>query len=218
MNLELIYEHTKRVLESDLSGHDLNHISRVTKLGMQIAESEGLTDEQIDVMLASIYLHDTIDDKVVSNVDCALQDVIKVLIEAEATLGDTQDIIHTISNMSYSHNLKEYHKLTLVGQIVREADFLDTIGSIGIARVFLYGGINHNPLYDDTPIRDLSTVTIEEYRSPSSIYNHFFEKLFNIQNFMVTDEAKRICKVKTDFMIEFIKLYELEIDKPQTFK
>ena len=78
MDLDIIYDYAKHIMEHDPSGHDLNHLSRVSNLAMAIADSENFTQWEKDMTLVAVYLHDTIDDKVISNREQAIETATQV--------------------------------------------------------------------------------------------------------------------------------------------
>lgn len=213
MDLDIIYNYAKQIMENDPSGHDLNHLSRVTNLAMTIADSENFTQWEKDMTLVSVYLHDTIDDKVINNREQAIETATQVMKQANMTDEEIEITLHSIINEPFSRNLKGFVPLHKTGQVCREADYLDGIGAIGIGRVFLYSGIKGTPIYSDDEPRDVKSMTIEEYRKgEANTMNHFVEKLFHIKDFMRTDLGKKIAEKRTKVMKDFYDTFYKEVN------
>ena len=213
MNLDIIYDYAKQIMEYDPSGHDLNHLSRVSNLAMAIADSENFTQWEKDMTLVAVYLHDTIDEKVVSDRERAIETVTQVMKQANMTDEEIEITLHSIINEPFSRNLNGFIPLHKTGQVCREADYLDGIGAIGIGRVFLYSGIKGRPIYSDDEPRDVKGMTIEEYRKgEANTMNHFVEKLFHIKDFMRTDLGKKIAEERTKVMQDFYDIFYKEVN------
>ena len=213
MDLDIIYDYAKHIMEHDPSGHDLNHLSRVSNLAMAIADSEKFTQWEKDMTLVAVYLHDTIDEKVVSDRERAIETVTQVMKQANMTDEEIEITLHSIINEPFSRNLNGFVPLHKTGQVCREADYLDGIGAIGIGRVFLYSGIKGRPLYSDEAPRDVKGMTVKEYRKgEANTMNHFVEKLFHIKKFMRTDLGKKIAEERTKVMQDFYDTFYKEVN------
>jgi uncharacterized protein len=99
--------------------------------------------------------------------------------------------------------------LSIEGQIVQDADRIDAIGAIGIARAFYYGGHVGNPIHDNM-FSARNNLTEDSYRGENTIINHFHEKLLKLEDLMNTDIAKDIAKERTIFMNDFLKRFYQE--------
>ncbi len=208
MNLDKIYLFAKNVLQQDTTAHDWEHALRVEKNALAISPSD-LTKNELDIIKASCWLHDTIDPKISTTHQVKLVDLEILLENVGASPEAIQKIIYIIQNLSYSKNIEQKRELDLLGQIVQDADRLDAIGAIGIARAFYYGGSKGHQLYDDTPPRALVDITEENYRTQDSIVNHFYEKLLVLEHSMNTPRAKEIARCRTERMEDFLDhLYE----------
>lgn len=213
MDLDIIYDYAKHIMEHDPSGHDLNHLSRVSNLAIAIADSENFTQWEKDMTLVAVYLHDTIDEKVVSDREQAIETVTQVMKQANMTDEEIEITLHSIINEPFSRNLNGFVPLHKTGQVCREADYLDGIGAIGIGRVFLYSGIKGRPLYSDEAPRDVKGMTVKEYRKgEANTMNHFVEKLFHIKKFMRTDLGKKIAEERTKVMQDFYDTFYKEVN------
>ena len=110
-----------------------------------------------------------------------------------------------IDHLSFSKNLSEKQVLSQEGQIVQDADRLDAIGAIGIARTFYYGGHVGNPMYDpELPPR--TQMDAAAYRSErSTVINHFYEKLLLLESKMNTETGRRLARKRTAFMEQYLQ-------------
>ena len=139
MDLGIIEAFARQRMAQDKTGHDIQHLERVVANAqrLMVAESKPI---KTSIVLAAAWLHDVIDDKVTSNPAQARREVAELLIQAGATLPERDTILEIMDRQSFSKNLQERQSLSLEGQIVQDADRLDALGAIGIARTFYYGG------------------------------------------------------------------------------
>lgn len=199
-----------RQSNQDQSGHDFGHIRRVVLNAQLLLEKEKKADAFL-VLLAS-YLHDSYDEKLVKDVDLAKSQVRKDLVEqVDLTNEQVTAVFDIIDHVSFQHSLNSEDQLPLNTQIVQDADRLDAIGSIGIARAFRYGVTHGNVDYDEQiPPRQADEITPENYHDPQPILNHFSEKLFKLENLMNTKTAKKLAKGRTKIMHDFVDEYIAE--------
>lgn len=203
-----IVEFIKPKTENDHTGHDFNHLQRVAKLAEKIAKQEGCI--QLKIILTSAYLHDFIDDKLVYDVEKNLMILKNRLREWLFTEDEINEIVDIITHMSFSKNLKENYYLSFAGQIVQDADRLDAIGAIGIARALTYGGVHKRVLYDPS-ISPRTNLTKEQYRNEKgTTINHFYEKLLLIKDQLNTTTAKQIAIKRQQEMLDFLNNFKLE--------
>lgn len=210
MNLDKIYRFAKNILQEDTTAHDWKHALRVEKNALAISPSH-LTTDEINVIKASCWLHDTIDPKLSTAKRVTPADIKVFLKEADATAAEIETIIYIIQNLSYSKNLEQKRELDSLGQIVQDADRLDAIGAIGIARAFYYGGSKQHQLYNDTQPRALNDMTEDNYRAQESVINHFYEKLLVLEHSMNTPEAQAMARIRTQRMEDFLQDFFEEI-------
>ena len=191
----------KQEFSNDSSGHDWWHIYRVWKNAITLCEHEGA--DTFIVQLAAL-LHDLDDWKFNEAGD-------ETPLRAKAWLDSlsidpsiTDAVCRIIMHISYKGAGVENKMDSLEGFIVQDADRLDAIGAIGIARAFAYGGWKNRPLYDpDSPPQ--MHQTFEQYKnSNSATINHFYEKLLLLKGMMNTVTAKRIAEQRHDVMVQFL--------------
>lgn len=202
-----IQSYVKQKLVDDHSGHDMAHIERVVKLVKQILVTEPNANSFI--VIASAYLHDVIDEKVVDDGNLAVAQLDDFLKIQPISANSIQMIFDIIENMSYRKNLNNKKILSLEGQIVQDADRLDALGAIGIGRTFYYGGNKHHIMYDPN-IPPRTALNETNYKQPSTVINHFYEKLFLLKDLMNTQKGKQLAQARHDFLIQFVKLFESE--------
>lgn len=203
MNKEIIARATayvKEKFENEYSGHDWFHTLRVFRTATRIAEAEGA--DVVTVQLAAL-LHDVDDRKLSPETYAEQKNARSFLAENGVEESVICEICRIISEVSFVGS-DSVVPSTLEGKCVQDADRLDAIGAIGIARAFAYGG-NHNRLMYHPDIAPNPNMSKEEYiKSNSTTVNHFYEKLFKLTDMMNTDTAKLIAKERDAYMKAFI--------------
>lgn len=212
--LAAVKAYTIKKLKDDQTGHGLDHIHRVVKMSKRLAQGEGV-DPFLPVVAA--YLHDTIDEKLVSNVQHAKHDLTTYLADHAFSSDQIATIMDVITNISFAHTLdgEEIH-LSPVAKIVRDADWLDAIGAIGIIRAIYYGGGHHEKIYDPQ-ILPRQQMSRAEYRNLANetIINHFDEKLLHLAGMMQTKTAQQIANHRQKVMESFLTEFHAEWDAKQ---
>lgn len=190
----------ERFFSFDSSGHDFAHTQRVMRLAELIAEREGA---DIELCTLSALLHDVDDYKLTGQNIGSSSRACALLIKygySEEIISAVSEIIRTVS---YKGRDSEVPK-TLEGKVVQDADRLDALGAVGIARAFQYGGAHSRKMYDpsDPPKAEMSA---DEYvNSRSTTVNHFYEKLLHIKDMINTNTAKMIAEDRHAFLVEFL--------------
>ena len=204
-------EYVKRVFESDFSGHDYFHTMRVFNIANTIAEKEGA---DLEIVGLSALLHD-VDDRKLSPETCANKDNARDFLKSNGVDDETiEKICKIIGEIAYA-GTDSVVPSTIEGKCVQDADRLDAIGAVGIARAFAYGG-SHNRYMHNPDIQPKLNMTAEEYhKSNSTTINHFHEKLFNLKDMMSTDTAKAIAKGRDEYMKAFVDTFMAEWDGKQ---
>ena len=204
--MELIHKTIKLVqekLEGTESGHDWFHIERVWKLSLKIHEKEG--GDKLIIELAAL-LHDIADPKFHNGDETlATKIVSNFLTEQNLDPIIIEKVIFIIENMSFKNRNDAPENLPLELKIVQDADRLDAIGAIGIARTFNFGGYKNNLMYHPD-IKPKLNQTKEEYKkSNGTTINHFYEKLLLLKDLLNTDTAKNIADHRHQFMLQFLE-------------
>lgn len=210
-NIELIEKtaaFVQQTLQNAEGGHDWWHISRVWHNAKRIAETEQA--DGLIVELAAL-LHDIADSKFHNgDEEIGPKTAGEFLIQQgadEAIIHHVQQIIRHISFKS-GFDKKVFHSIEL--DIVQDADRLDAIGAIGIARAFNYGGFKGRELYNPD-IKPNLNMTKEEYKSSSSpTINHFYEKLLLLKDKMNTQTGKKLAQQRHDFMLAYLEQFYSE--------
>ena len=204
--LKAMEQYAKRVLDSDTTGHDWSHIERVVNTTKTIAEAEGA---DLFICEAAALLHDVIDDKIVQDSTDALKELKKFLISIEVAPEEIEAIESIITRMSFK-NHQENQELSLEGRVVQDADRLDAIGAIGIARVMCYSGSTGRPIHHPH-MKPRKQMTAEEYRNgESTAIMHFYEKLLKLKELMNTDYGKKLAKGRHEFLERYLEQFYAE--------
>lgn len=192
----------KQKLEGTESGHDWFHIERVWKLSTYIQEREG-GDQQV-IELAAL-LHDIADPKFNNGDETLAAKIVNEFLTEQKLDNETiGKVIFIIENMSFKNRNDTPQNLPLELKIVQDADRLDAIGAIGIARTFNFGGYKNNLMYHpDIPPK--INQTKEEYKkSNGTTINHFYEKLLLLKDLMNTNTAKDLATERHQLMLNFL--------------
>lgn len=206
-NMIILADHlAAKELEGDSSGHDIWHARRVSSLARIIAVETGA--DTVVCQLAAI-LHDIPDDKrgVSEKEEIAR---LEAWMGKHGMDGHSIDAVtEIIRNMSFRGGNNPPME-SLEGKVVQDADRLDAIGAIGIARTFAYSGSRGQPLHDpDLPPRE--KMDFHEYRhGRSTAVNHFHEKLLKLPGLMNTDYGRRLALKRKEFMEEFLENFMRE--------
>ena len=204
--LKAMEQYAKRVLGSDTSGHDWSHIERVVNTAKTIAKAEGA---DLFICEAAALLHDVIDDKIVQDPADALKELKKFLTSIEVTPEEIEAIELIITRMSFK-NHQENQELSLEGRVVQDADRLDAIGAIGIARVMCYSGSTGRPIHHPN-MKPRGKMTPEEYRNgESTAIMHFYEKVLKLKELMNTDYGKKLAKGRHEFLEMYLEQFYAE--------
>jgi uncharacterized protein len=198
----------KDKLDNAEGGHDWFHIERVHKNAMLIAQNE-----VCDVMIVKLgaLLHDIADSKFNDGDESVGPKTARTFLEAEKVDKVTIDhVVKIIQNISYKGGNFEKTFTSIELDIVQDADRLDAIGAIGIARAFNYGGFKNRTLYDPQ-IAPNTKMTKEEYKNNHApTLNHFYEKLLLLKDKMNTPSGKQIAKERHRYMEGFLLQFYAE--------
>eukprot|EP01119_Soliformovum_irregulare_P004597 TRINITY_DN15662_c0_g1_i1.p1 TRINITY_DN15662_c0_g1~~TRINITY_DN15662_c0_g1_i1.p1 ORF type:complete len:237 (-),score=54.75 TRINITY_DN15662_c0_g1_i1:51-761(-) len=207
--VEAAIEFVKKELAGNDASHDWDHIDRVRKMAVRIADEENAEDKEL-IELAAI-LHDVRDWKYSGSETEGPEICGQFLRSQQYDETKLQRILDIIQNISFKNELgKTPIPVSLELSIVQDADRLDAIGAIGIARAFTFGGSRGRALW--APEQDLKVdVTKEEYlaRSDDTI-SHFYQKLYKLKDLMKTESGRRIAEQRHQFMHAFVDQFKQE--------
>lgn len=198
----------KQKLENAEAGHDWFHIERVYKNALLIAEEENC--DLIIVKLGAL-LHDIADSKFNDGDETVGPKVAREFLESQnASEEIIAHVVNIIENISYKGGNFEKKFTSKELEIVQDADRLDALGAIGIARTFNYGGFKNRQLYNPNIAPKLN-MTKEEYKNREApTLNHFYEKLLLLKDKMNTETGKRIALERHHFMELFLSQFYAE--------
>lgn len=203
-------ELVQKLLGRESTGHDWWHMVRVRNIARTIHAVEGGDWPIIELTLL---LHDVGDRKVISKDEDDYTIAENFLSDQKVDSQIISKIMHIIKNMSFSKTLTtKRDDASIEFKIVQDADRIDAIGAIGIARAFAFGGSKDRLLYDPTAEAFHASST-EEYRThKGSTYHHFEEKLLFIKHLLNTETAHKIAEQRDDFMRVFLAQFLDEWD------
>lgn len=200
----------KKTLDGAEGGHDWFHIERVYKNSLLIAK-----EERVDMLIVSLgaLLHDIADAKFYNGDESIGPKIASDFLHSKKVTPEViRHVVAIIENISFKSSLetkkKRFNSLEL--QVVQDADRLDAIGAIGIARTFNYGGFKNRALYNPDIPPNLN-MTKEEYKkSNAPTINHFYEKLLLLKDKMNTSSGKKIAEQRHSFMLQFLSQFNAE--------
>ena len=209
INLEQITTTVQLLLHNQSPAHDFQHILRVYKNAEMISKQEESVD--LDIVLAAALLHDLVvypkgSSKTINSADDSAEIAKKILFEYKNYPREKiEKVADAIRTHSYSKRLVPQ---TLEGKILQDADRLDAIGAIGIARTFSVGGSENRSLYNPT---DAFCETERQLDDTQWTLDHIKKKLMILKNSMHTKTAKKIAEERTEFMELFLNQLRKEI-------
>ena len=211
MNNTLI-KNTIKFVQTELlnaeGGHDWFHIERVWKNAKLLAKSE---DVEIEVVELAALLHDIADSKFNDgNEKIGPKKALNFLIDQDADCRVIDHVLSIIENISFKGGKEARTFNSLELDIVQDADRLDALGAIGIARTFNYGGFKNRAIYNPEVKPNLN-MTKEEYKtSTAPSINHFHEKLLLLKDSMNTISGKKIAEQRHQFMEQYLNQFHNE--------
>ena len=206
--VHLVQSRVKAYFLDKEGSHDWFHIKRVLELSREIQAIEGGNKELVELCAL---LHDVSDHKY-NGGDYELGGAVarKWIIDAGGSNELANQVSLIVPKISYKGANVEDQELSIEGQIVRDADRLDAIGAIGIARAFAYGGSKNRPLYNPD-IKPIMHDSKEAYlNAKTHTVNHFYEKLLKIKDRIETPSGKKIAKQRHEFMLSFLEQFYSE--------
>jgi len=219
MSNQEIIEKTRAFVEqkftADGSGHDYWHMHRVWKLAGHIADNEPTADRFV-VELAAL-LHDLTDTKLTSG-DTSLgeQQIIAWLESIAVNKTTILSVLHAIQDTSFSSTIGASNSSAglskIEAKIISDADKLDAIGAIGIARAFAYGGSKNRKIHDPARQTDTYKDAQAYHENDTPTINHFYEKLLLLKDRMHTETGKQMALARHKYMEQFLAEFYAEWD------
>jgi len=218
MNKTIIIKEARKYVEkklsSDVTGHDYNHVDRISKLAKFIAKKEKSGDLFL-IELAALF-HDIADWKFTGGDESIGPKLARAFLEKHKVSEEiTNEVEFIIRHISYKGGTNKVKMRSIEGKIVQDADRLDSLGAIGIGKAFAYGGYKGRFMYDPK-IKPKTYKDLKSYAdAKNTTLNHFYEKLFLVKDMMNTKTAKEIArkreKIQKDFVKEFLNEWEVKI-------
>jgi len=200
-------DYVRDTLGGESSGHDWWHVYRVWKMAKHIGEKE-----HADMFIVEIgaLLHDIADYKMHGGDEEIGPNTAREWLESlQVPEADIEHVCNIIRHLSFKGANVKSQISTKEGMIVQDADRLDALGSIGIARTFAYGGHKGREMYDPN-VKPVMHSSFEEYKKNNSpTINHFYEKLLLLKDLMNTKTARQLATGRTKYMQEYLdKFYK----------
>jgi uncharacterized protein len=203
--IECTANHVQTVLSEDGTGHDWWHVFRVWRMAQRIGQAE-----QADLLVVELaaLLHDIADWKLHEGDSQVGPRMAKDWLDSlDVDSGVSDQVCRIIADISFKGAGVEQPELSLEGQVVQDADRLDAMGAIGIARAFAYGGAKGRLLYDPAVV-PVEHRTAEAYlKSTGTTINHFHEKLLLLKDRMNTATGKAIAEQRHEFMESYLRRF-----------
>jgi uncharacterized protein len=198
----------KQQLENAEGGHDWFHIERVYKNALLIAKEE---ECNLEVVKLAALLHDIADSKFHNGDESVGPKTARTFLEKENVAEETiQHVVNIIENISFKGGNFEKKFNSKELEIVQDADRLDAIGAIGIARCFNYGGFKNRVLFNPEIAPKMNMSKDEYKKNDSPTINHFYEKLLLLKDKMNTETGKKIALERHKYMENFLSQFYAE--------
>jgi len=195
-------------LEHDGTGHDWWHIERVRRVALHLAKEEKA--DPVVVELAAL-LHDIADHKFHGGDETVGPRMAKEWLEAQfVPPAMVEHVVQIVASVSFKGSDVPDSMSSIEGKVVQDADRLDAMGAIGVARAFAYGGHKNRLLYDpdQTPERHDNFETYKNSAGPT--VNHFYEKLLLLKDRMHTVTGRQLAENRHDFMVTYLEQFYAE--------
>jgi uncharacterized protein len=208
---DIIYKtqaHIKSLMLGEVTGHDWWHIHRVHQMAKFIAENENANSFIVEM---AALLHDIADWKFNNGDDTLSSNLAREWMEGfDLKSSCIEHVCEIINCISFKGAGVPSSMRTIEGKIVQDADRMDAVGAIGIARAFAYGGFKKQEIYDPEFTPKLHE-SFEEYKfSKTTTINHFHEKLILLEELMNTDFGKKIASQRSKYMRDYLDRFLLE--------
>jgi len=206
--LQKVRERIRFQFEGEGTGHDWWHIFRVVQNALTIGEKEGA---DLFLVELSALVHDVGDHKFHNGDESLAEGLISELLSKEGVAQDTiGKVNHIVKHVSYKGAEVETPMDSIEGKVVQDADRLDAIGAIGVARAFAYGGAKSRELYNPNQKPNLH-LSFDDYKKDNGhTINHFYEKLLLLKDRMQTATGKQMAAERHQFMEQYLQQFYKE--------
>lgn len=212
--IEKAKEKAKALLDSDNSGHGIDHSERVLRLSQKFAEAESAN---IEVVSLAALLHDVDDYKLFGEESAkSLTNAKNILDSCGVDENTKKQVIEAIETIGYSKRLKGITPATIEAKIVSDADMCDAMGIIGILRSYQYN-VSHGGEFFNRDVFPVLDMSAEEYKSKKdgTAVNHLFEKILKLKDMMLTDSGREEATRRHGYMVDFLYHFFEEENVPE---
>ncbi|WP_394906687.1 HD domain-containing protein [uncultured Mesonia sp.] len=190
------------------ASHDYFHVERVYKIALQIAQKEGANQE---VVALAALLHDIADYKFhEGDESLGVKKASEFLASINTPRHTHEAVISILEQIGFKGGHQQVTLPSLELQVVQDADFLDAMGAIGIARTFNYGGFKNNLIYDPNISPNLNMSKDVYKKGGGTTINHFYEKLLRLKDKIQTSTGKKMAQKRHEFMQLYLSQFFLE--------
>lgn len=207
--VEAALTHAFHELEGDSSGHDPYHVVRVFRMAQRLAKAERADIQTVELISA---LHDVKDFKFTGDDMSGAREAERWLLEQGAAPEMAELVASNVAGISFKGAGTPTKPLTIEGKCVQDADRLDAIGAIGMARCFAYGGTKERPIHDPATGVAHHSTTDQYLRHQGTSINHFYEKLLLLKDRLNTQAARGIAVERHAFMEAYLQQFYAEWD------
>lgn len=214
MSFSRLYEEIKPQFQDDVTGHDMHHIDRVVGMARHLQSLEGGNLELIEI---AALLHDISDHKFNGGkLNAGGEIAEQLLLKYEYNSDFARQVKEIVNQVSFKGAKTQVAtNMSLETQIVQDADRLDALGAIGIARTFAFGGHRGQAIYKPELNAQLHEDFESYVKAETTSINHFYEKLLLLKSLLNTESAREIAEERHRFMVEFLDRFYREWNQKQ---
>ena len=207
-----IKDEVSMILNSDKSGHGMDHINRVLDIAIKLSNGMNVDKEAVELIAL---LHDVDDYKIVGiEESTSLSNARRILDKYNIDSNIKANVLDSISKIGYSKRLEGIRPTSIEGMIVSDADMIDAMGACGLVRSIEYA-LSKGRLVFNPSVYPSLNLSSDEYKlkDNTTMINHVFEKLLKLKDLMLTDNAKVEANKRYEFMVSFLKEYFTELNQ-----
>ena len=206
--LAKVTDFAKEAFIHDASGHDWPHTDRVRRVGLLLADAEGANRRIVEI---AALLHDIADWKIRGgDLTAGPREAKQFLLAVGADEATAEQVAEIIAGVSFKGAGVDTPMRSIEGRCVQDADRLEAIGAIGIARAFAFGGAKGRAMYDPTVLPELHSNFKKYSVNDGHTINHFFEKLLLLRDRMQTASGRSIAKQRHAVLVDFLQQFFTE--------